>query len=73
MVKELRDSGIAVDVNFKAKGVSKGLKYASVYNIPYVILIGENELKKDKVMLKNLTSGEEKLVTVKQVVKKLRS
>jgi histidyl-tRNA synthetase len=71
VVKELRASGVAADLDFKGKGASKAFRYADAYGISYVCLIGENEVKKKKVMLKNLGTGEQKLVTVAQVVKKV--
>ncbi len=72
VVMELRVAGVPTDVGFTAKGVSKGLDYANAYAIPYAILIGEDELKAKKVKLKDMKSGKEEFLTVKQVVKKLK-
>ena len=69
ILKELRENGVSCDVNFKAKGVTKALKFANAYEVPYVVVVGENELKKGKVTLKNMDEGSEKLVSLKQVVK----
>jgi histidyl-tRNA synthetase len=71
LVSELRDNNIPSDLNLK-KGVSKGLEYASNYDIPYVIFIGENELKQNKYKLRDMQSGEEELLDKDSLIDKLR-
>lgn len=73
IVKELRDAGIATDVALDKKGVSKNLDYADKYGIPYVVLVGEDELKKKKVKLKDMKSGKEKVLAVSSVVRELKN
>ena len=46
---------------------SKALDYADKLNIPYVIFIGQKELKAKKVTLRNMKTGKEKLVTIKNI------
>ncbi|MEK6901791.1 MAG: ATP phosphoribosyltransferase regulatory subunit, partial [Nanoarchaeota archaeon] len=70
VAQELREAGICTDFAL-GKGVSKNLEYASALKIPYVIMLGENELKKKKVLLRDMSTGTEQLLTVKNVVKKL--
>lgn len=41
---------------------SKALEYANSYNIPYVIFIGDNEVKSGRYKLKNMKTGKEELV-----------
>jgi len=69
--QELRENEIKVDLAM-LKGVSKNLQYANALGIPYVVIIGENELKKKKVLLRDMNSGMEQMLTVKQVVSKLK-
>ncbi|MBI2665233.1 histidine--tRNA ligase [Candidatus Woesearchaeota archaeon] len=71
VVQELRSAGINCDFSLGKKGVSKNLEYASALGIPYVVIIGEDELKKKKVLLRDMLSGTEQLLAVKDVVKKL--
>jgi histidyl-tRNA synthetase len=73
VVQDLRNEGIAADISLGKKGVSKNLQYANALSIPYSIIIGENELKKKKVLLRDMSSGTETLLSVKDVVKKLKS
>tara|TARA_Y100000310_G_scaffold240125_1_gene243928 strand:+ start:1186 stop:2463 length:1278 start_codon:yes stop_codon:yes gene_type:complete len=73
IIKELRENGVSCDLSFKAKGVTKALKFANAYDMPYVVIVGENELKKKKVTLKDMNKGSEKLVSLKQVVKEIKT
>lgn len=70
LVSELRTAGIPSDLNLK-KGVSKGLEYASNYDIPFVVFVGENELKENKYKLRNMQSGEEFLLDQDSLIQKL--
>ena len=50
--------------------ISKGLDYANKINIPYVIFVGNEEVKNGKFKLKNMKTGKESLVK-KEEIKKL--
>ena len=43
--------------------MKKQMQYANVKQIPYVAIVGETEMAEGKVMLKNMVSGEQSLVT----------
>jgi histidyl-tRNA synthetase len=73
VVQTLRGNGIAADFALGKKGVSKNLQYANALGIPYVAIIGETEVKKGKVLLRDMSSGTEQLLNVEGVIKKLRS
>ena len=72
IVQELRGKGIAANFCLGKKGVSKNLGYAGSLGIPYAIIIGEDELKKKKVLLRDMNDGTEQLLAVKDVVRKLK-
>ena len=70
-VQELRENCISTDFALGKKGVSKNLEYANALGIPYVVIIGEEEVKKKKILLKEMSSGTEQLLSVKDAVKRL--
>ena len=72
IVEELRKEGLKVDMDLSGKGISKNLNYANSYNIPYVLFVGEEELKKKKFKLKDMIKGKEEFLDVKGIVKKLK-
>jgi histidyl-tRNA synthetase len=63
----LREAGLNIDLDLMDKGISKNLDYANTLKIPFVAFIGENELKEQKIKLKNMTDGSEKLLTLDEV------
>ena len=71
LAQQLRENGISTDFALGKKGVSKNLEYANVLGIPYVAIIGEEEVKKKKIMLKEMNSGAELLLTLRDLVKRL--
>lgn len=73
IAQQLRNKGIETDFSLGKKGVSKNLQYADSLGIPYVIIIGEKELKNKKILLKDMNSGTEQMLSVKDAVKTLRS
>ena len=68
---KLRDAAVNVDVYYLDKGMKQKMKYADRLNIPYVILIGEDEVRQDLVTLKNMKTGEQEMLDVKSVINKL--
>ncbi|MFA5796985.1 MAG: histidine--tRNA ligase [Candidatus Woesearchaeota archaeon] len=63
----LRKAGLNVDLDLMERGISKNLDYANTMKIPFVGLIGDSELAEEKIKLKNMKSGTEKLVTLQEV------
>ncbi|MBS3075066.1 histidine--tRNA ligase family protein [Candidatus Pacearchaeota archaeon] len=51
--------------------ISKALDFANSYQIPFVVFIGDEEVKKKKFKLKNMNSGKEKLIGEKELIKEL--
>ena len=72
VVQELRSKEVNADIDLNGRGVGKNLEYASALGIPFVLIIGEDELKQKKVLLRDMESGNQQLLALKDVVKKLK-
>lgn len=72
IVQKLREAGISADFSFGRKGISKNLQYADSRSIPYVLIFGEKELAKNKVLLRDMNSGSEQLLMLKTVISRLK-
>ena len=72
IAKKLRDNDINVDIEMNDKKLKKALNYADKENIPYVIIVGEDELKENKVTLRNMENGEQNQITIEEVIEKLK-
>jgi histidyl-tRNA synthetase len=55
IAKKLRKDGIPCLVDLMNRNLSKQLEYADSLDIPYVIIIGPEELKKNKVKLRDIS------------------
>ncbi len=67
----LRYKGVNVAVDSSSRKVGDKLKNAGKKAIPYVLIVGEEELKSGKLKLKDLASGKETVATAADIVKKL--
>ena len=73
IAQKLRNKGLNVSMDLNKKGISKNLDYANSLNIPFVGIIGENELKVNKIQLKNMLSGQEELLNIEEIYNKLKN
>jgi len=67
-VKELRAKDIAVEIYPEPTKMKKQMGYADAKHIPFVAIVGGDEMAQNKVMLKNMTSGEQQLVSLEQLI-----
>mgnify|MGYP004592282851 FL=1 len=56
----LRNAGINTEIYLNDKKIKAKMKYADRLKIPYVIVVGENEVQANKLKVKNMETGEEK-------------
>ncbi len=56
----LRAAGINTEIYLNDKKIKAKMKYADRLKIPYVIVVGENEVQANKLKVKNMETGEEK-------------
>ena len=68
----LRAAGIRADVDLVGRGPSKNLDYANAVRARFAVLVGERELKVEKVSLRNLATGEQREVPVGILVEEIR-
>ncbi len=67
LITKLRSRGINSEVYPEISKMKKQLAYANSKNIPYVIIIGENEIKTGQLSLKNMISGEQQQVRIDEL------
>ncbi len=66
---KLRKKGIKTEIYPGVEKLEKQLKFANKKNIPYVVIIGPEEEKKNVVQLKDMKTGEKKDISVNELVK----
>lgn len=67
-----RKEGINTEVYMNDKKMKAKFKYADKLKIPYVAIIGEDEVKENKVSLKNLVTGKQDTINIEEAVKILK-
>ena len=70
-LKQVRAAGIAAEVFPEPAKMKKQMGYADSKGIPFVAIIGDTEMKEQKIMLKNMATGEQNLVSVEEAIQTL--
>ena len=73
IISDVRKKGIRAEIYPDAAKMKKQMGYANAKAIPYVVLVGENEMKEGKVMLKNMVTGEQQLVAPEEMVDMIKA
>ena len=72
MLAKVRAAGIRAEIFPDAAKMKKQMSYANAKNIPFVAIVGENEMNEGKAMLKNMETGEQNLVSVEELIAKIK-
>lgn len=72
LLQKLRSEGINAEIYPEAAKMKKQMTYADKKNIPFVALVGENEIKEGIVSLKNMVTGEQTNVRTEELAAKLK-
>ena len=67
----LRKAGINTEIYFDDKKIKAKFKYADKLNIPYVIVIGEDEIKSGLLTIKNMQDGTQEQLEIQNIIEKL--
>lgn len=71
-IMQLRAAGISAELFPDATKMKKQMNYANVKQVPFVAMVGDNELATNTIALKDMASGEQQSLTLAQVVEKLK-
>ena len=63
LAEELRNLGFRVDIEMKNRKIKKSLDFANKENIPYIILLGEDELKNRKFTIKDMLNNNDLVIS----------
>lgn len=68
LLRTLRDAGIAAEIYPEAAKMKKQMEHANRRAIPYVAIVGSDELARREVTLKDMRSGEQSSVPFGELV-----
>ena len=69
LASKLRDAGVSVNVLLD-KGIGKALEYANAKGVGKVVFVGADEVKKGKFKVKDMVSGDEEFLSLKEILEK---
>jgi histidyl-tRNA synthetase len=68
-----REAGIRAEIYPDNAKMKKQMGYANDKHIPFVAIVGETEMNEGKFMLKNMTTGEQNLVTAEELIQTVKA
>ncbi len=72
LAQAARKAGIRTEVYADNAKMKKQMNYANALGVAYVALVGEDEMNEGKVTLKNMTTGEQKLVSLEEMINMIK-
>lgn len=72
LTNRLRSEGVNVELDFTGRKLDKQIKTAVKKQIPYVLFVGENELKSEKYNLKDTHTGQEEPLGFERLVTRIK-
>ena len=73
VLARVRAAGVRAEIYPDSAKMKKQMSYANAKNIPFVAIVGENEMNEGKITLKDMVSGEQSLLTPDELVATLRN
>ncbi len=71
IASKLREAKINTEIYLEDKKIKSKFKYADKLNIPFAVVIGDDEIANDKVTLKNMTTGEQETLSIEEVINRI--
>ncbi len=72
VVANLRSSGVSSDIDIMGRKMGKALKYASAIRARYAVIVGAKEMEEGSVTLRDMSTGEQKLVKVEDLASEIK-
>ncbi|MCL4389534.1 histidine--tRNA ligase [Candidatus Marsarchaeota archaeon] len=67
-----RSMGVATDINLASRNISNQLSYANSLKFAYAVIVGDAEQSQGKLKLRNLVSGEERIVSREEALSEIK-
>jgi len=71
VLNTLRNAGIPADTDYEGKSLKGAMRKANDLKAPFTLILGDNELQKNTIVVKNMGNGEQKEISMTDLVKYL--
>lgn len=65
--EQIRQMGYNVETELMNRKVKRALEYVNAQNIPFVVILGDDEIKENKITIKNMQSGQQQTMATEQI------
>ena len=72
ILSQLRQAGIRAEIYPQSARMRRQMTYADNNKIPFVAMVGENEMEEGKITLREMATGEQSQLTTEELIEKLR-
>ena len=72
IIAQVRAAGISAEVFPASVKMKKQMNYANDKHVAYVAIVGESEMSEGKITLKDMTTGEQSMVTTEELIEKIK-
>jgi len=72
LAQELRDAGVWVEIDYEGKSLKSQMRKADRLKTPWVVILGEEELKKNRVILRDMATKAQEEVPIGDIVMKVK-
>ena len=70
--RPLRDAGISSELDYQRRSLKAAMRQADKRQVEWVIIVGDDEMKEKKITLKNMKSGEQGKIDIKEAMEKIK-
>ena len=71
LAQKIREKGKKVLIEMNNRKIKKSFDYANKENIPYVIVIGENEINENKITIKNMKESSQEMIDIDEFLRRI--
>ena len=71
LLTKIRNAGISVESDFEKKSIKAQMKAADKSNAKYSLILGEDEISQNKIVLKNMKTGDQESILMDNLIEKL--
>ncbi|MDD5281662.1 MAG: histidine--tRNA ligase [Candidatus Omnitrophica bacterium] len=72
ILNQLRSSGIPSDMDYLNRSLKAAMRAANDAGARYVLILGEDELKKDAISLKDMSNGTQREINIQELTRELK-
>jgi len=73
IVKQIRENGLSAEMDFLDKSLKAQMRLANKFNVSYVVIVGQEELKEQKVTIKNMSNGQQEKIAISKMLSYIKT